>query len=66
MSAFISLQNPFVIIFNGDDEEGYNAPKVLGDIFESLAGAVFLDSGLDLVRVWEVFYPMLQPLIGKI
>eukprot|EP00112_Aurelia_sp_Birch-Aquarium-sp1_P019525 Seg4841.1 transcript_id=Seg4841.1/GoldUCD/mRNA.D3Y31 product="Endoribonuclease Dicer" protein_id=Seg4841.1/GoldUCD/D3Y31 len=57
------LENPFIIRINGDDDEVVNAPKALGDIFESLAGAVFLDSGLDLVQVWRVFYPIMQPLI---
>ena len=49
-----------------DPDEGYHAPKVLGDIFESLAGAVFLDSGLDFLQVWRVFYPILKPLIGEL
>lgn len=30
------------------------APKVLGDIFESIAGAIFLDSGRDTTVVWQV------------
>lgn len=30
------------------------APKVLGDIFESIAGAIFLDSDLDTADVWKV------------
>ena len=30
------------------------APKVLGDIVESIAGAVFLDSGRDTAAVWRV------------
>ena len=30
-------------------------PKVLGDVFESLIGAVFIDSGHDLKKVWKVF-----------
>lgn len=30
------------------------APKVLGDIFESIAGAIFLDSGCDTSIVWKV------------
>ena len=51
---------------DGNANEGFHAPKILGDIFESLAGAIFLDSGLDLVKVWKVFYPIMQPLIGKL
>lgn len=30
------------------------APKVLGDIVESIAGAIFLDSGYDTAVVWRV------------
>lgn len=29
---------------------------MLGDVFEALAGAVFLDSGMNLETVWNVFY----------
>ena len=30
-------------------------PKVLGDLLESILGAVFLDSGHSLSAVWDVF-----------
>lgn len=30
------------------------APKVLGDIVESIAGAIFLDSGCNTAVVWKV------------
>ena len=30
-------------------------PKVLGDLLESILGAVFLDSGHSLSTVWKVF-----------
>nr|GME03909.1 endoribonuclease Dicer homolog 1 [Ipomoea batatas] len=39
------------------------APKVLGDIVESIAGAVFLDSGCDTAAVWRVFQPLLDPMV---
>ncbi|XP_076921742.1 endoribonuclease Dicer homolog 1-like [Bidens hawaiensis] len=39
------------------------APKVLGDIFESIAGAVFLDSQRDTSSVWKVFQPLLHPVV---
>nr|CAB3497246.1 unnamed protein product [Digitaria exilis] len=39
------------------------APKVLGDIFESIAGAIFLDSGYDTSVVWKVFQPLLDPMV---
>lgn len=32
------------------------APKVLGDIFESIAGAIFLDNGRDTSTVWRVSF----------
>ncbi|CAK9143614.1 unnamed protein product [Ilex paraguariensis] len=39
------------------------APKVLGDIVESVAGAIFLDSGRDTAVVWRVFQPLLHPMV---
>ncbi|KAG0473214.1 hypothetical protein HPP92_015071 [Vanilla planifolia] len=39
------------------------APKVLGDIVESIAGATFLDNDLDTSAVWKVFQPLLQPMV---
>ncbi|XP_073247902.1 endoribonuclease Dicer-like isoform X3 [Porites lutea] len=58
----LGIADPFIII-STKDEEGIEAPKVLGDIYESVAGAVFLDSGMDLTKVWEVYYRMMQPYI---
>jgi len=39
-------------------------PKILGDIFESIAGAIFVDSGFSLDVTWSVFYRLLKPQIG--
>ena len=39
-------------------------PKDLGDIFESVAGAIFLDSGMSMEAVWRVFYPLLCDELG--
>lgn len=36
-------------------------PKILGDIFESVAGAIFVDSGYDLHVFWKVY----KPILGK-
>lgn len=36
------------------------APKVLGDIVESIAGAIFLDSGRDTSVVWQVSFFMMN------
>uniref|UniRef100_A0A1I8F4U9 RNase III domain-containing protein n=1 Tax=Macrostomum lignano TaxID=282301 RepID=A0A1I8F4U9_9PLAT len=43
-----------------DRPEDVEIPKCLGDIFESVAGAVFLDSGMSLDTVVAVFYPLMK------
>ncbi|XP_045465316.1 endoribonuclease Dicer [Harmonia axyridis] len=62
---FFSVKKNFVI----DDEvlilleeedlklaEYVDVPKVLGDLFEALAAAIYMDSGYCLQTVWKVFY----------
>ncbi|XP_055995249.1 endoribonuclease Dicer-like isoform X2 [Ostrea edulis] len=51
----------------GEDEEHVEleVPKALGDIFESLAGAIYLDSGMSLDTVWKVYYRIMKPQIDK-
>ncbi|XP_059057480.1 endoribonuclease Dicer [Achroia grisella] len=49
------------VLYLIDEEESRIAeyvevPKVLSDIFESLVGAIFLDSGGNLETVWSVIY----------
>ncbi|KAG0500438.1 hypothetical protein HPP92_000510 [Vanilla planifolia] len=39
------------------------APKVLGDIVESIAGAILLDTKLDLGVLWGIFEPLLSPIV---
>ncbi|XP_058470641.1 endoribonuclease Dicer [Solea solea] len=48
-----------------EKEEDIEVPKAMGDIFESLAGAVYMDSKMSLETVWQVYYPMMRPLIEK-
>lgn len=48
-----------------EKEEDIEVPKAMGDIFESLAGAIYMDSRMSLETVWQVYYPMMRPLIGK-
>jgi len=45
--------------------EDVDVPKVLGDVFESLAGAVFLDCGMKLDVIWKVFYRLMKNEIGE-
>lgn len=42
-----------------DGEKG--APKVLGDIIESLIGAVYLDTYGDFNKTWAIWRPLLEP-----
>ncbi|KAK6999788.1 endoribonuclease Dicer [Biomphalaria glabrata] len=48
-----------------DEEVEMEIPKALGDIFESVAGAIYLDSGMSLDTVWRVYYRMMKPHIDK-
>ncbi|KAL6105070.1 dicer1 [Pungitius sinensis] len=48
-----------------EKEEDIEVPKAMGDIFESLAGAIYMDSSMSLETVWQVYYPMMRPLIEK-
>ncbi|CAH1963375.1 unnamed protein product [Acanthoscelides obtectus] len=52
-----------VLILLDEDElllaEQLDVPKALGDVFEALAGAVYLDSGKDLKTVWRVFHKIM-------
>lgn len=45
------LDKPGVNSFGLGD---FKAPKVLGDILESIAGAAFLDTALNTDQVWKV------------
>lgn len=42
----------------------FKPPKVLADIVESIAGAVFVDCGYSADQLWEVFRPLLEPLVS--
>uniref|UniRef100_A0A1Q3FBT5 Putative endoribonuclease dicer n=1 Tax=Culex tarsalis TaxID=7177 RepID=A0A1Q3FBT5_CULTA len=45
---------------HGAMAEFVDVPKALGDVFESLVGAVFLDSGNDLDATWRVIYGLMH------
>lgn len=52
-----------LLISEGESEyaEDIEVPKALGDVFESVAGAIYLDSGMSLDRVWQVYFRMMKP-----
>ncbi|KZV28379.1 dicer-like protein 4 [Dorcoceras hygrometricum] len=43
--------------------EELTCPKALGDVVESCVGALFLDAGFDLNRVWKIVYSLLDPIV---
>uniref|UniRef100_A0A0N4ZYI6 RNA helicase n=1 Tax=Parastrongyloides trichosuri TaxID=131310 RepID=A0A0N4ZYI6_PARTI len=48
-----------------DGTEDIEVPKVLGDIFESFVGAVYLDSNRNLNVVWALIYGMMKEHLEK-
>ncbi|CAD6188634.1 unnamed protein product [Caenorhabditis auriculariae] len=46
-------------------EEDVEVPKAMSDIFESIAGAIYLDSGRDLDVVWRVIYNLMKDTIEE-
>lgn len=47
-----------------EETDDLEPPKILGDLLESLAGAIFMDSGMDLQAVWTTFEPLFTEKIG--
>ncbi|KAK9308230.1 hypothetical protein QLX08_001702 [Tetragonisca angustula] len=45
--------------------EHVEVPKVLGDIFESTIGAIYLDSNKDLTTVWNIIYSIMHKEIDE-
>ncbi|PHU09303.1 Endoribonuclease Dicer -like protein 3 [Capsicum chinense] len=50
-------------VSNSCSLQGNKAPKVLGDLVESIAGAVLIDTKLNLDEVWKIFKPLLSPIV---
>ncbi|XP_022776009.1 endoribonuclease Dicer homolog 2-like isoform X2 [Durio zibethinus] len=47
--------------FGWESEKSF--PKVLGDVMESLAGAIFVDSGYNKETVFQSIRPLLEPMV---
>lgn len=67
----LQLSNGASVSSEDDDTEEeeieyLDPPKVLGDILESLAGAIFIDSGMSLEVVWKIFKPLFDKKIGEL
>ncbi|XP_064603433.1 endoribonuclease Dicer-like isoform X2 [Liolophura sinensis] len=74
IERFVSRQkdNEDVIELDDDEDDSddmekveMEIPKALGDIFESVAGAIYLDSAMSLDTVWRVYYRMMKPQIDQ-
>ena len=61
---YIFLQYYLINEEECEEVEDVEVPKALGDIFESVAGAIFLDSGMSLDAVWKVYYRIMRNEIG--
>ncbi|XP_018503569.2 endoribonuclease Dicer homolog 3a isoform X1 [Pyrus x bretschneideri] len=48
---------------NGTTLQGTKGPKALGDMVESIAGAILIDTKLNLDEVWRIFEPLLSPIV---
>ncbi|XP_011002830.1 PREDICTED: endoribonuclease Dicer homolog 3-like isoform X2 [Populus euphratica] len=46
-----------------ESNQGTKAPKALGDLIESIAGALLIDTELNLDGVWRIFKPLLSPIV---
>ncbi|XXG48939.1 hypothetical protein AAC387_Pa02g3257 [Persea americana] len=57
LSEFNSNQNSLLSL------GGSKGPKVLGDLVESISGAILVDTGLNVERVWEIYEPLLAPIV---
>lgn len=55
-----ALVDELYLVIETEEVEDVEVPKALGDIFESVAGAIFLDSGMSLDAVWKVYYNMMK------
>ncbi|KAG9159974.1 hypothetical protein Leryth_005725, partial [Lithospermum erythrorhizon] len=55
------------VVLEEDETEFYGgaikAPKVLADIVESVAAAIYVDRGYNLVDLWMVFRRLLEPIV---
>ncbi|XP_010481640.1 PREDICTED: ribonuclease 3-like protein 3 [Camelina sativa] len=47
---------------NGPVPQSAKPPKVVSDLVDSVAGAVFIDMNFDVKRLWEIFRGLFEPL----
>ncbi|XP_060537444.1 endoribonuclease Dcr-1 [Cylas formicarius] len=59
-SGHTIVDEHYLIDTECEEVEDIEVPKALGDVFESVAGAIYLDSGMSLDAVWRVYYRMMK------
>lgn len=59
-SGHALVEEYLIAEYECEEVEDVEVPKALGDVFESVAGAIFLDSGMSLDAVWNVYYEMMK------
>lgn len=64
-SRIVEQEKSFRPYSQNNEFEELEVPKCLGDIFESVAGAIFLDSNKSFDAVWRVYYGLMKPYIDK-
>ncbi|UYV82849.1 DICER1 [Cordylochernes scorpioides] len=60
-STFHELEGYYLEEDECEETEEIEVPKALGDVFESVAGAIYLDSGMSLDTVWRVYFTIMKP-----
>ncbi|RDD44708.1 Endoribonuclease dcr-1, partial [Trichoplax sp. H2] len=53
-------------IFSKSIDDDFSIPKELADVFESLAAAIYFDSGQNLSTVWNIYSNLLKPFLDKL
>lgn len=61
-STFLQSQITEYINSFHEPVQGTKAPKALGDLVESIAGALLIDTKFNLDDVWRIFKPLLSPI----
>ncbi|XP_050220026.1 endoribonuclease Dicer homolog 3 isoform X2 [Mercurialis annua] len=66
-TLLLSQISEYLKSFSESDEAtksaaGPKGPKALGDLLESISGAVLIDTKFNLEEVWRIFMPLLSPL----
>ncbi|KAM6579905.1 hypothetical protein CsatA_003679 [Cannabis sativa] len=59
-----SLTQDIKVYVNSTSKNGLKCPKALGDVVESCVGAILLDTGFDLNRVWSIMLSFLDRIIS--